>query len=1092
MRLVSLSRNQLSGAIPSELGRLSNLERLYLYSNQLSGDVPSELLTISGLRTMALYGNQLSGGVPEHVDEKTVLTTLYNSTGGTGWNENENWASAEPVFTWTRVLIDSSGHVTALWLDENRLSGEIPSELGDLTNLAGLFLNDNELSGEIPSELDNLLNLEDLYLAGNQLTGCIPEALRDVEFNDFADTGLPFCEEEPPDPCTTTLTGDGAVDGGWDDTCPSTNQSGSYAHYYTFTLNESSEVTITLESSADTVLYLLSGTGRDGAQVADNDDHADEPDCAANPGSDTASCITESLDAGDYTIEATTHEPDVTGDFTLTVGGLPEVAGPTECTDYSESPDLAEKVASGELPSVCDRLPSEPLTIETLDGLGEYGGILRRFYLGPADGCNFFRVSRASLVRFSQDGLSLLPSVAKDWEMSEDGKEWTYHLREGMKWSDGDDFTADDFVWQYENVILNEELTSDTPAFLRIGDETGSIEKVDDTTVKFVFPQPNFLFPEIAAQADEACYGTSKNVPWAPSHYMQQFHIDHNPGVEQEAQDADFESWAQYYDYKTQYRLNPDKPTIAPWKLTNPLGDEVVKAERNPFFWAVDPVGNQLPYLDGIQLTLVENTEAGTMMAARGEIDMQGRHIRLEQYVPLREGRADGGYTVLTWPTFGGTDVAFFFNMSLSGATGDAIRTKEFRQALSLAIDRESIKQAQFLGFGEIRQNVPTPGHPHYPGDDFAKLRTGHDVEEANRLLDTVFPDRDDEGWRLSNGERIVMSVTVTDAFGPWPDAAHAVGRAWEVVGVKTDVDQTDRGDHFDRWYTNEWAVMVWNDDTTGFTFSQFHTRAPEGIAYHGPGCAHWLSNPDGEYAYPCEQESLDLLEMHKRGPGLPEAERNALAQEIYRTVVENQYSIGIVGLSPMVQGIVVKKNTLHNVPDIAANDWPLRTPNTGFPEQWYFGPAVELVEPLPAALSAGPGHACALDLNGVISCQGVNDSEQVTGLPASGIFTAISVGMRHSCAIDLGGRVHCWGSDEHGQVSGRPTSGEFIAIGAGARHTCAIDLIGSVRCWGSDVHGQSSPPSEGQFVAIGAGDNYTCGLLSDGTLECWGIFSGN
>ena len=76
---------------------------------------------------------------------------------------------------------------------------------------------------------------------------------------------------------------------------------------------------------------------------------------------------------------------------------------------------------------------------------------------------------------------------------------------------------------------------------------------------------------------------------------------------------------------------------------------------------------------------------------------------------------------------------------------------------------------------------------------------------------------------------------------------------------------------------------------------------------------------------------------MHKAGPGLPSAERNALGKEIYRIIVENQYNIGIVGLSPMVQGVLVVKNDLNNVPEVAGNDWPLRTPNTGFPEQWFF-----------------------------------------------------------------------------------------------------------------------------------------------------------
>ena len=191
--------------------------------------------------------------------------------------------------------------------------------------------------------------------------------------------------------------------------------------------------------------------------------------------------------------------------------------------------------------------------------------------------------------------------------------------------------------------------------------------------------------------------------------------------------------------------------------------------------------------------------------------------------------------------------------------------------------------------------------------------------------------------------ERIVMDITVTDAFGMWPDTAEQVGRAWEAVGIKTNVNSTTRTTHFTRWQANEWGVMVWNEDTAGFTFSSPDKRAPFTIGtFHGPGCAQWLVDPDDENAFPCAQESIDLLEMHKRGIGLPEVERNALGKHIYKTVVENQYNIGIVGLSPMVQGVVVKKNTLQNVPDTAANDWILRTPNTAFPEQWYFKPATE------------------------------------------------------------------------------------------------------------------------------------------------------
>ena len=139
--------------------------------------------------------------------------------------------------------------------------------------------------------------------------------------------------------------------------------------------------------------------------------------------------------------------------------------------------------------------------------------------------------------------------------------------------------------------------------------------------------------------------------------------------------------------------------------------------------------------------------------------------------------------------------------------------------------------------------------------------------------------------------------------------------------------------------------------------------------------------------------------------------------------------------------------------------------------------------------VSAGSNHACSLDSVGEISCQGVDDSGQVSSRPTSSGFTAISVSGEHSCAIDADGNVECWGSDDSGQVSGHPTSSGFFAISVGAKHSCAIDADGNVECWGSDEYGQSSAPTHGTFVAIASGDNYACGLRSDDMLECWGRF---
>lgn len=616
----------------------------------------------------------------------------------------------------------------------------------------------------------------------------------------------------------------------------------------------------------------------------------------------------------------------------------PAPEGEVSARGFREAPMLAEMVAAGEIPAVDERLPIEPLVIEPIEEVGRYGGTLRRAYLGPADGCNYWRISRGGLFRFSVDGFTIIPALAKDWESNDDGTEWTVYLREGTKWSDGDDFNADDFMWHYENVLLNEELTPSLPVFLRSGDEYGTMEKVDDYTIKFTYPTPNFLFPEIVAQADQSCGGPSRNIPYTPSHYMEQFHADFNPDIDQLVQEAGFENWAQLYDNKVAHNTNPERPTTRPWKFEQALGDQVITANRNPYFYAVDTAGNQLPYIDRVTFTLVEDIEVLNLKAVEGEIDFQGRHIKMENFPTLKAGEEAGGYRVVMWPTFGGTDVAFFPNMSFEGPVGDYLRDKTFRQALSIAIDREAIREISMLGLGVPRQNVPAPGHPHYPGPEWETMFTEYDPAQASEMLDTILPDKDAEGFRLmANGERLVVPIGVTAAFGAWPDVAHQVATYWEAVGVNTEVEEMTRSLLDTRGPNNEIAVRVWNEDSTGFTFSYIDKRAPhQPDNFIGPGFGLWVQS-NGEQGIEPLQEFKDLLAMHLEGTTLPEAERNELGKEIYRTIVENMYNIGIVGLSPMVQGVLVTNAKLRNVPEQGGNDWPLRTPATAFPEQIYY-----------------------------------------------------------------------------------------------------------------------------------------------------------
>ena len=176
---LELGLNLLSGTIPSELGNLANLTFLRLSSNKLSGTIPSELGNLANLTGLWLYGNNLSGTIPSELGNLANLTTL--------WLYNNELSGSIPS------ELGNLTNLTELLLYTNELSGAIPSELGNLSNLERLRLEENELSGPIPSELGNLTNLTELKISNNNLTGCVPAPLQNVVDNDLDQMNLPTC-----------------------------------------------------------------------------------------------------------------------------------------------------------------------------------------------------------------------------------------------------------------------------------------------------------------------------------------------------------------------------------------------------------------------------------------------------------------------------------------------------------------------------------------------------------------------------------------------------------------------------------------------------------------------------------------------------------------------------------------------------------------------------------------------------------------------------------------------------------------------------------------------------------------------------------
>ncbi|MCU0522025.1 MAG: ABC transporter substrate-binding protein, partial [Anaerolineae bacterium] len=320
-------------------------------------------------------------------------------------------------------------------------------------------------------------------------------------------------------------------------------------------------------------------------------------------------------------------------------------AVPEPMSKYKEAPMLAALVASGDLPPVDERLPLNPYTVVCRESIGNYGGNLRRGFSGVSDRWGPTKHVDRSLVWLDAD-MNLVPRLIESWDVSEDAKTFTLHLRKGLKYSDGVELTSADFKWFYDHYATNAELQPGKWTKLTTVDETGSkvlceAEFPDDYTVvyKFAHPRPLHMYDAL-----RELHGFS-----IASHYMKQFHMDttdDKAALEAAVTEAGFNSWTEYFEDRRLFHLNPDIPWATPWIAKNTLSEELFMMERNPYFFGVDPEGNQLPYIDTVTHRLFEAVDVFNLWIVNGEIDFHNRHVNIANYSLFKENEANGDYQV--------------------------------------------------------------------------------------------------------------------------------------------------------------------------------------------------------------------------------------------------------------------------------------------------------------------------------------------------------------------------------------------------------------------------------------------------------------
>ena len=583
-------------------------------------------------------------------------------------------------------------------------------------------------------------------------------------------------------------------------------------------------------------------------------------------------------------------------------------------TEFNESPMLKEKVAKGELPPVKERLPENPVVSIPLMEIGKYGGELHwveytidyDHYLRHLNQVSLLElVPEKGTARYKWLGGKIMPGVFESWDVSDDATTFTFTIRKGLKWSDGQPVTTEDIRYYIEDVLLNEELTPVVPTWLKFGGEPTKFEVVDEYTVKFTFAKPyGFFLPQLVNWAWDTML--------RPSHYFKKFHTKYTdittllPAIEKaELTAADWARWyltidANLSDGEYQRRTDPyrDLPVLQPymWESEPNQGEFIMV--RNPYFYKVDPAGNQLPYIDKVSRSLVTDLQTENLKIISGETDLQGQFTRLSDYPMFAQNKDKGGYELLALPAWQDQLLIFPFNMDPADEVlGKIIREKRFRQALSLAIDREEVRKSIFLDFGTPGAFAPVAGSPWYK-DEFRDAFAQYDVDRANQFLDEMGLAWDaNKEFRLRpDGKRLILPIDYYDVTPPATPGGELVREFWRAIGVDAQVKQVNGQFYWQMRGANETVGTIWwanglSPADTVFVGSYLMT----------PSWWDWFNSDGAQGKDPQDPEAVKLMKLYREiEAATSEEDRVRLGIEIFQNHADNVWIIGTVADAPV------------------------------------------------------------------------------------------------------------------------------------------------------------------------------------------------
>jgi peptide/nickel transport system substrate-binding protein len=465
----------------------------------------------------------------------------------------------------------------------------------------------------------------------------------------------------------------------------------------------------------------------------------------------------------------------------------------------------------------------------------------------------FATLTQGKLVRINPATQEIEPWLAEKWETSPDGRTYTLTLRDGVTWSDGAPFTSADVVFSLK-AVYDPRSASVLASSLTINGSPINVSAPDPRTVVVTYPAP--FGPGI---------GLLDNLHLAPKHKLQA------------ALDAGTFS-------KAWLASTPlaELVSIGPFQLTRYDPGQRLVFDRNPKYWRKDAKGESLPYLDQIVLEIVPDQNAEIVRLQAGEIDMLQQHVRAEDIATLRPLVSQNTLKLIELGVSTDPD-AFFFNLRpafwAKDARGSWMAKREFRQAISHAVDREAFANTVYLSAAVPIWGPVSPGNTAWFSPNVT--RYGFSLEKANALLTTLgISNRDADEWlEDEKGTEARFTVLTFRGNTALERSAAVLREDLQKIGIAVDIVPLEQGTLIERMMKGDFEAIYLN------LFASSLDPALAGDYWLSSGSAHIWNIGQTSPATAWERKIDEL--MKQQASTIDPDERRRLFNDVQRIFAE-------------------------------------------------------------------------------------------------------------------------------------------------------------------------------------------------------------